>query len=80
MRGYWNRPEATATTVRDGWLNTNDAGYFDSDGYLYIHDRVKDMIISGGENVYPAEVEKRALRAFGGRRRSGDRRARCPLG
>jgi acyl-CoA synthetase (AMP-forming)/AMP-acid ligase II len=57
MRGYWNLPEATATTVRDGWLHTGDAGYVDADGYLYIHDRIKDMIISGAENVYPAEVE-----------------------
>jgi acyl-CoA synthetase (AMP-forming)/AMP-acid ligase II len=57
MKGYWNLPEATATTLRNGWLHTGDAGYFDADGYLYIHDRVKDMIISGGENIYPAEVE-----------------------
>jgi acyl-CoA synthetase (AMP-forming)/AMP-acid ligase II len=57
MKGYWNRPEATAEAIRDGWFHTGDAGYFDDDGYLYIHDRVKDMIISGGENVYPAEVE-----------------------
>jgi acyl-CoA synthetase (AMP-forming)/AMP-acid ligase II len=57
MHGYWNRPEATAATIRDDWLHTGDAGYVDADGYLYIHDRVKDMIISGGENVYPAEVE-----------------------
>ncbi len=58
MRGYWNLPEATASTIdAEGWLRTGDAGYFDADGYLYIHDRVKDMIISGGENVYPAEVE-----------------------
>jgi len=57
MKGYWNLPEATATTIRDGWLHTGDAGYTDADGYLYIHDRVKDMIISGGENIYPAEVE-----------------------
>ncbi|MEW4467899.1 fatty acid--CoA ligase [Parasphingorhabdus sp. JC815] len=58
MKGYWNMPEATAATIdADGWLRTGDAGYFDEDGYLYIHDRVKDMIISGGENIYPAEVE-----------------------
>lgn len=58
MRGYWNLPEATAATIdAEGWLRTGDAGYFDEDGYLFIHDRVKDMIISGGENVYPAEVE-----------------------
>jgi acyl-CoA synthetase (AMP-forming)/AMP-acid ligase II len=57
MVGYWNRPEETAKTIRDGWLYTGDAGYMDADGYVYIHDRVKDMIISGGENVYPAEVE-----------------------
>src|SRR5215831_5427933 len=48
MRGYWNKPEATAQTIRDGWLWTGDAGYFDADGYLYIHDRVKDMIKPGG--------------------------------
>lgn len=58
MKGYWNRPEATEETIdADGWLRTGDAGYLDEDGYLYIQDRVKDMIISGGENVYPAEVE-----------------------
>lgn len=57
MRGYWNQPEATAATVREGWLWTGDAGYFDADGYLYIHDRVKDMIKTGSENVFPAEVE-----------------------
>ena len=58
MRGYWNNPDATEETIdADGWLRTGDAGYLDEDGYLYIHDRVKDMIISGGENVYPAEVE-----------------------
>lgn len=57
MKGYWNRPEATAESIRDGWFHSGDAGYLDNDGYLYIHDRVKDMIVSGGENVYPAEVE-----------------------
>jgi fatty-acyl-CoA synthase len=58
MAGYWNLPEATAKTLdSDGWLRTGDAGYMDNDGYLYIHDRIKDMIISGGENIYPAEVE-----------------------
>ena len=57
MKGYWNRPEATEEAVRDGWFHTGDAGYFDEEGFLYIHDRVKDMIVSGGENVYPAEVE-----------------------
>ncbi|QUD90509.1 fatty acid--CoA ligase [Phenylobacterium montanum] len=58
MSGYWNLPDATARTIdSEGWLRTGDAGYLDEDGYVYIHDRVKDMIISGGENVYPAEVE-----------------------
>jgi long-chain acyl-CoA synthetase len=58
MRGYWNRPEETAQVLgSDGWLRTGDAGYRDAEGYVYLTDRVKDMIISGGENVYPAEVE-----------------------
>jgi len=58
MVGYWQLPEATAKTVdSEGWVRTGDAGYLDADGYLFIHDRVKDMIITGGENVYPAEVE-----------------------
>jgi long-chain acyl-CoA synthetase len=58
MKGYWNMPEATAEAIVDGgWFRSGDAGYLDADGYLYIHDRVKDMIVSGGENVYPAEVE-----------------------
>ncbi len=56
-KGYWNLPEETADALRGGWFHTGDAGYLDADGYLYIHDRVKDMIVSGGENVYPAEVE-----------------------
>jgi len=57
MKGYWNLPKETAKTMRGDWLYTGDAGYFDADGYLYIYDRVKDMIVSGGENIYPAEVE-----------------------
>lgn len=58
MLGYWNNPQATAAALTaDGWLRTGDAGYVDADGYLYLHDRIKDMIVSGGENVYPAEVE-----------------------
>lgn len=57
MKGYWNRPEATQDAIRNGFFYTGDAGYFDEDGFLFIHDRVKDMIISGGENIYPAEVE-----------------------
>lgn len=57
MLGYWNRPEATAETVRDGWLHTGDVATMDADGFVTIMDRVKDMLISGGENVYPAEIE-----------------------
>jgi long-chain acyl-CoA synthetase len=58
MLGYWNKPDDTARTiVGDGWLCTGDAGSLDEDGYLSLHDRIKDMVISGGENIYPAEVE-----------------------
>ncbi|WP_330184900.1 long-chain fatty acid--CoA ligase [Nocardia sp. NBC_01503] len=57
MLGYWNRPEDTAAAVRDGWMHTGDGGYMDAEGYVYIVDRLKDMIVSGGENVYSAEVE-----------------------
>ena len=57
MEGYWNLPEETTKTLKSGWLYTGDAGYMDEDGYVYVHDRVKDMIVSGGENIYPAEVE-----------------------
>ncbi|MBT3536791.1 MAG: long-chain-fatty-acid--CoA ligase [Rhodospirillaceae bacterium] len=57
MKGYWNLPEETEKAIRNGWFYSGDAGYFDAEGYLYIHDRVKDMIVSGGENIYPAEVE-----------------------
>jgi long-chain acyl-CoA synthetase len=58
FKGYWARPDDTARTVTaDGWLKTGDAGYVDADGFLFLTDRVKDMIISGGENIYPAEIE-----------------------
>ncbi len=57
MLGYWHQPGETAKAIVDGWFRTGDAGYLDADGYLYIHDRVKDMIVSGGENIYPAEIE-----------------------
>jgi len=58
MLGYWNRPEENAKAmIEGGWLRTGDAGIIDEHGYLYIQDRIKDMIISGGENIYPAEVE-----------------------
>ena len=57
MKGYWNKPEATKESIVDGWFYSGDAGFFDQEGYLFIHDRVKDMIVSGGENIYPAEVE-----------------------
>ncbi len=57
MRGYWNRPEANAESLRGGWMHSGDAGSFDDEGFLYVQDRVKDMIVSGGENVYPREIE-----------------------
>ncbi len=58
MKGYYNKPEETAKAITDGWLRTGDIGQFDEDGYLYITDRVKDMIIRGGYNVYPRELEE----------------------
>ncbi len=62
MLGYWNRSTDTAAVLSDdGWFRTGDAGWIDSDGYLFLHDRIKDMIVSGGENVYPAEVENALL-------------------
>ena len=57
IRGFWRKPEATANTIVDGWLRSGDLGRLDTDGYLFVEDRVKDMIIRAGENVYSAEVE-----------------------
>ncbi|CCG03407.1 acyl-CoA synthetase [Blastococcus saxobsidens] len=65
MAGYWNDPEQTAVALRDGWYHTGDAGSLDDEGFLYVRDRYKDMIISGGENVYPAEVESALLELDG---------------
>jgi acyl-CoA synthetase (AMP-forming)/AMP-acid ligase II len=59
MGGYWGKPEATAATITpDGWLRSGDGGHMDGEGYIYVTDRIKDMIISGGENIYPAEIER----------------------
>ena len=57
MKGYWGRPAETAATIRNGWIHSGDAGYVDASGYVFLIDRIKDMIVSGGENVYSAEVE-----------------------
>ena len=61
MTGYWNRPEATAESIRDGWFYSGDMGIRDDEGFIFIQDRLKDMIITGGENVYPAEIENLLL-------------------
>ena len=58
MIGYWNRPDETAEVLRDGWIHTGDGGAWDEEGHIYIVDRLKSMIITGGENVFPAEVER----------------------
>jgi long-chain acyl-CoA synthetase len=58
MKGYWNRPDATSDVIRDGWLHTGDMARIDDDGYFFIVDRKKDMIIRGGYNVYPREIEE----------------------
>jgi acyl-CoA synthetase (AMP-forming)/AMP-acid ligase II len=57
MAGYWNKPAETAAVLRDGWMHTGDGGRLDEDGFLYVVDRLKDMVVTGGENVYSAEVE-----------------------
>ena len=91
MQGYFNRPDANAETLRDGWLHTGDVGYRDADGYFFLVDRKKDMIIRGGENIYPREIEDVLLEhdavqgGGGGRpprrgpRRGGARRRRAGL-
>jgi acyl-CoA synthetase (AMP-forming)/AMP-acid ligase II len=61
MQGYWRNPEATAAAIGDGWMHSGDMGYFDDEHYLFIVDRKKDMIVSGGENVYSREVEEALL-------------------
>ena len=58
MSGYWQNPEATKASLRNGWLHTGDVGVFDEEGYLHLKDRSKDLIISGGSNIYPREVEE----------------------
>jgi acyl-CoA synthetase (AMP-forming)/AMP-acid ligase II len=62
MKGYWKNPETTADTIKNGWLHTGDLGYLDENGYLFLMDRSKDMIISGGENIYPREIEEVLVR------------------
>ena len=62
MKGYWRNPEATAAALKDGWLHTGDVGYMDEDGYVFLLDRSKDLIISGGENIYPREIEEVLIR------------------
>jgi fatty-acyl-CoA synthase/long-chain acyl-CoA synthetase len=58
MLGYWNKPDETAELLRDGWVHSGDVGTWDEEGYVYIVDRLKSMIISGGENIFPAEIER----------------------
>ena len=61
IREYWHRPDVNAQEIRDGWLKTGDIGYLDDDGFLFLADRAKDMIIRGGENIYPVEIENQLL-------------------
>jgi len=60
MLGYWNKPAETAAALKNGWMHTGDGGYMDDQGFVYVGDRIKDMIITGGENVYSTEVENAA--------------------
>ena len=76
MLGYWNRPTRPLPPSADGWMHTGDGGYMDADGYVFVVDRIKDMIITGGENVYSVEVENVLLEAR--RRRHVRRHRACP--
>ena len=76
MKGYWNKPEATEASFGDGWLHSGDLARVDDEGFVYIVDRAKDMVIRGGENVYCVEVEAVLFEHPDGRRRGGDRRSR----
>ena len=80
MSGYWNNPEATAATLQDGWLHTGDMGSFDARGYLTLRDRSKDVVISGGSNIYPREVEEVLLEHPGVAEAVRRRRARRGVG
>ncbi len=80
MNGYWKRPDATEEAFRGGWLHTGDVAVQDDDGYFYIVDRTKDMIISGGFNIYPREVEDALMSHAGRRLGRRDRRARRQMG
>ena len=80
MPGYWQNPEASAQALRGGWLHTGDVGAFDADGYLTLKDRSKDLIISGGSNIYPREVEEVLLKHAERARGLGDRPAAMPNG
>ena len=81
MGGYWGKPEASAAAITaDGWLRSGDGGHMDADGYIYVTDRIKDMIISGGENIYPAEIERVLAEHPALQRRGRDRRAGRALG
>ena len=80
MAGYWRDPEATAATVRGGWLFTGDMGSMDADGFLTLKDRSKDLVISGGSNIYPREVEEVLLLAPGVAEVVGGGRARSRMG
>jgi long-chain acyl-CoA synthetase len=77
MKGYWGKPEATATAIPDGWFRTGDLAQADADGYFHIVGRAKDLIIRGGYNVYPREIRGRPARAPGGGRGGRDRHPAC---